>query len=102
MTEADASDGRDECRLVKHSVVVAGHRTSISLENLFWYALKEQAADRGLSVANLIRAVDETREGVNLSSALRVYVLRTALNRVGARNTGAVERAASSIDADVG
>jgi predicted DNA-binding ribbon-helix-helix protein len=61
-------------RLRKRSVVIAGHRTSLSLEEPFWTALKEIAARRGLSLARLIAEIDATRSG-NLSSAARVYVL---------------------------
>ncbi|MBT6095647.1 MAG: ribbon-helix-helix domain-containing protein [Rhodospirillaceae bacterium] len=58
----------------KHSVVLAGHRTSVSLEDAFWEALKGIAAAEGKSLNELIADVDREREG-NLSSALRVYVL---------------------------
>ena len=62
-------------RLRKRSVLVAGHRTSVSLEDAFWEVLKELADRRGLSINQLVAEVDEGRSG-NLSSALRVYVLR--------------------------
>ena len=65
----------DPSRLRKRSVLVAGHRTSVSLEDAFWEALKELADRRGLSLNQLVAEVDEGRSG-NLSSALRVYVLR--------------------------
>lgn len=59
----------------KRSLTVAGHRTSVSLEEPFWEALKEIAAAHGQTVAGLIAAIDQSREGVNLSSALRLHVL---------------------------
>lgn len=59
----------------KRSLSIAGHRTSVSLEDPFWEALKEIAAAEGLTVAALIAAVDDRRGGVNLSSALRLHVL---------------------------
>ena len=65
----------DPSRLRKRSVLVAGHRTSVSLEEAFWEVLKELADRRGLSVNQLVAEVDERRSG-NLSSALRVYALR--------------------------
>ena len=65
----------DPSRLRKRSVLVAGHRTSVSLEDAFWEVLKELADRRGLSINQLVAEVDERRSG-NLSSALRVYVLR--------------------------
>ncbi len=62
-------------RVVKRSLVVAGHRTSVSLEDAFWRRLKAIAAERGLSVNALAAAVDAARGEANLSSALRVFVL---------------------------
>lgn len=59
----------------KRSVRIAGHATSISLEEEFWQELKLVAASRGLSLNALISAVDEESAGENLSSALRVFVL---------------------------
>ena len=65
----------DPSRPQKRSVLVAGHRTSVSLEDAFWEVLKELADRRGLSLNQLVTEVDEGRSG-NLSSALRVYALR--------------------------
>ena len=66
-------------RLEKHSVAIAGHRTSITLEAVFWRALKSIAKDSGRSLSELIADVDRRRGEMepapNLSSALRVYVL---------------------------
>jgi predicted DNA-binding ribbon-helix-helix protein len=59
----------------KRSVVIAGHRTSVSLETVFWSALKEIADTRGMSVNRLVEAIDESR-ATNLSSAIRVFVLK--------------------------
>ena len=59
----------------KRSVVIAGHKTSVSLEPDFWDAIKEIAAERGVSVNQIIRDIDSGHEG-NLSSAIRLYVLR--------------------------
>lgn len=58
----------------KRSVSIAGHQTSVSLEEPFWDALRELAAAQGSSVATLIAEIDATRDG-NLSSAIRVHVL---------------------------
>ncbi len=66
--------GTDQ-RLRKHSVTIAGHKTSLSLEDAFWRALKTLADRDGLSVNALVERIDRERAG-NLSSALRVYVLR--------------------------
>ena len=61
---------------VKRSVRIAGHPTSVSLEPEFWEALKEIAKRRGLSINELVAEID-TGRSTNLSSALRVYVLRS-------------------------
>ncbi len=68
-------------RVVKHSIVIAGHRTSVSLEEPFWRALKGIAAADGLSLAALVAQVDAGRGEANLSSALRVFVLERASAR---------------------
>ena len=60
----------------KHSVRVAGHPTSISLEEPFWEALKTIAATRKLSLAALVEEIEEKPHDGNLSSAIRVFVLR--------------------------
>ncbi|MBO1022615.1 ribbon-helix-helix domain-containing protein [Methylobacterium sp. SD274] len=59
----------------KRSVMIAGHRTSVSLETPFWEALREIAAAREQSVQVLIGEIDEARGAQNLSSAIRVFVL---------------------------
>ena len=61
--------------VVKHSLVIAGHRTSVSLEVEFWDALKAIAVSEERSLAALVAAVDAARGDANLSSALRVHVL---------------------------
>lgn len=66
--------------LKKRSVVIAGHRTSLSLEDAFWRVLKLLASERRLSINALIAEIDENRSG-NLSSAVRTYVLEQALRR---------------------
>lgn len=57
----------------KRSVTIAGHRTSISVEDVFWHALQAAAAERGMPVAALIAEIDEARTG-GLSSAIRVWL----------------------------
>jgi len=71
-------------KLIKRSVAIKGHRTSLSLEPEFWAALKEIAEAKGLSLAALIAEVDQARgeaSAANLSSALRVFVLETLRQR---------------------
>jgi predicted DNA-binding ribbon-helix-helix protein len=65
--------------IAKHSLTIAGHRTSISLEQAFWDALREIARGRGQSLAILIGDIDAGRGAANLSSAIRVFVLTQAL-----------------------
>ncbi len=67
--------------IVKRSIMIAGHRTSISLEQPFWDELKRLAAERGISAAALIAEIDQVRTAQNLSSAIRVHVLAAALAR---------------------
>jgi predicted DNA-binding ribbon-helix-helix protein len=62
--------------LVKHSVRIAGHATSVSLETAFWEALCEIAQRRRMSVNALLSAIDAERGG-NLSSAIRLFVLES-------------------------
>lgn len=58
----------------KYSVMISGHRTSISLEPEFWAEIKRLAREKNVSVPMLVAEVDNDRKG-NLSSALRLYVL---------------------------
>jgi predicted DNA-binding ribbon-helix-helix protein len=62
-------------QIIKRSLTVAGHRTSVSLEEAFWRELKGLAARRGQSVSALVAEVDAARRNANLSSAIRVFLL---------------------------
>jgi predicted DNA-binding ribbon-helix-helix protein len=62
-------------RISKRSIGIAGHKTSVSLEDEFWDSLKEIAAERGMAVPELVAAIDADREHGNLSSAIRLFVL---------------------------
>jgi predicted DNA-binding ribbon-helix-helix protein len=85
----------------KHSVTIAGHKTSFTLEAAFWNALKAIAVKRGQSVTQLVATVDQQRAAgsadmaPNLSSALRVFVLQQYLPA----ETPAAVSSASSDDA---
>ena len=57
----------------KHTITIQGHMTSISLEDVFWQALKQAAKEQDLSVAALVAQIDEARQ-TGLSSAIRVYL----------------------------
>ena len=59
----------------KFSVLIDGHKTSVSLEPIFWYKLKEIAEKENTKVSNLIYNIDQNSRG-NLSSAIRVFVVR--------------------------
>jgi predicted DNA-binding ribbon-helix-helix protein len=63
--------------IVKRSVSIAGHRTSVSLEEPFWEALRDIADRQALSVQALIGRIDTERGEQNLSSAIRVHVLKS-------------------------
>lgn len=74
--------------LRKRSITVAGHQTSVSLEEAFWSALRRAAVSRGLSVNALVEEIDRGRGG-NLSSAIRVFLLGEALaGRLGEEGRG--------------
>jgi predicted DNA-binding ribbon-helix-helix protein len=61
--------------VVKRSIVLAGHKTSVSLEDAFWRGLKDIATTRRMTLSDLIGKIDVDREQGNLSSALRLFVL---------------------------
>jgi predicted DNA-binding ribbon-helix-helix protein len=61
--------------VVKRSVVVAGHKTSVSLEDAFWKCLKEIAGNRQTNLSDLVAVIDSQRQHSNLSSAIRLFVL---------------------------
>jgi predicted DNA-binding ribbon-helix-helix protein len=61
--------------VVKRSIVIAGHKTSVSLEDAFWQGLKQIAAGRNLTLSDLVASIDHDRRQGNLSSAIRLFVL---------------------------
>ncbi len=68
--------------VVKRSIVIAGHKTSVSLEDAFWTGLKEIAGERNASLSNLVATIDTGRELGNLSSAIRLFVLDFYRNQI--------------------
>jgi predicted DNA-binding ribbon-helix-helix protein len=70
---------RKHAAIIKHSLSVAGHRTSISLEQAFWDSLRAIAKRQGEPVASLVARIDAGRGGANLSSAIRVFVLNASV-----------------------
>jgi predicted DNA-binding ribbon-helix-helix protein len=69
--------------VVKRSIVIAGHKTSVSLEDAFWKGLKEIAGGRDMTLSELVAAIDSDRRHGNLSSAIRLFVLDHYRRQVG-------------------
>ena len=61
--------------VIKHSIVIDGHKTSVSLEDAFWSELKGIAHAQKATLGTLVAKIDQTRQHSNLSSAIRLYVL---------------------------
>lgn len=64
-----------DTRVRKRSVVIGGHKTSVSLEQAFWSAIREIAIERGVSMSAMIAQIDTAKQQANLSSAIRLFVL---------------------------
>ena len=60
---------------VKRSIVVGGHKTSVSLEEAFWSGMKEISGARSMTLSQLVSEIDANRNQGNLSSAIRLFVL---------------------------
>jgi predicted DNA-binding ribbon-helix-helix protein len=67
--------------VVKRSIVVAGHKTSVSLEEAFWNGMKEISGLRNMTLSELVGEIDNNRQQGNLSSAIRLFVLDHFKNR---------------------
>lgn len=78
--------------VIKRSIVIAGHKTSVSLEDAFWKGLKEIADDRGVTLSDLVSNIDTGRVHGNLSSAIRLFVLDHYRNGAPALHGPAVPR----------
>jgi predicted DNA-binding ribbon-helix-helix protein len=61
--------------VVKRSIVVGGHKTSVSLEEAFWNSMKEISHERSVTLSELVGEIDTARQQGNLSSAIRLFVL---------------------------
>lgn len=68
-------------RPVKRSLTLRGHRTSVSLEDIFWNTFRDIAEQDGKTINGLAAEIDEGRGDIGLASALRVYVLERALSQ---------------------
>jgi predicted DNA-binding ribbon-helix-helix protein len=74
--------------VIKRSIVLDGHKTSVSLENEFWNALREIAVLENTTLSTLVGKIDHDRNSCNLSSAIRVYVFSYFRSRMGKLETG--------------
>jgi predicted DNA-binding ribbon-helix-helix protein len=70
--------------VIKRSIVIAGHRTSVSLEDAFWEACKEIARGRNTTLSELVAEVASERQQDNLSSTIRLFVLDFYRNKLAA------------------
>jgi predicted DNA-binding ribbon-helix-helix protein len=71
--------------VVKRSIVLAGHKTSVSLEEPFWLGLKEIALQKNETLSTVVGEIDTSRQYGNLSSAIRLFVLGAAAQRANAQ-----------------
>ena len=69
--------------VVKRSIVITGHKTSVSLEDAFWTGLKDIATSRNMTLSELVAEIDSGRRHGNLSSAIRLFVLDYFRSRSG-------------------
>jgi predicted DNA-binding ribbon-helix-helix protein len=69
--------------VIKRSIVLDGHKTSVSLEDAFWTELKEIAHLEHVTLSRLVSGIDATRKQSNLSSAIRIFVLEHLQNKGG-------------------
>ena len=78
--------------VVKRSIVIAGHKTSVSLEDAFWNGLREIAQRRRATIQQVIGMIDADRKQNNLSSAIRLFVLSVYQDQLGLpRDAGVVD-----------
>ena len=74
--------------VVKRSIVIAGHKTSVSLEDAFWKGLKEIAGERAVTLSELVATIDSDRQHGNLSSGIRLFVLDHYRSQIGGEAVG--------------
>jgi len=85
--------------VVKRSIVIGGHKTSVSLEDAFWKGLKEIASKREVTLSQLVGSIDSERRHGNLSSGLRLFVLdyyRSIIGQVPANRESNLASAAAA------
>jgi predicted DNA-binding ribbon-helix-helix protein len=89
--------------VVKRSIVIAGHKTSVSLEDAFWSGLKDIASARNMTLSELVASIDTDRRQGNLSSAIRLFVLdhyRALANGAGTETHESGRTAMSALHAE--
>jgi len=83
--------------ILKRSIVIGGHKTSVSVEDEFWNSLKEIARERNMTLAELVGAIDADRQHANLSSAIRLFVLGIYRDQVASRQDRTREALANAV-----
>jgi predicted DNA-binding ribbon-helix-helix protein len=86
--------------VVKRSIVVAGHKTSVSLEEAFWNGMKEISGLRNMTLSELVGEIDSNRQQGNLSSAIRLFVLDYFRTRALASSTPMDAKTSSPLTRD--
>lgn len=86
-------------RVIKRSIVIAGHRTSVSIEEAFWQGLKDIALSRKTTLCELVASIDSGRRHGNLSSAIRLFVLDHLQTRIGHGGNGGLGEGAGTAPA---
>ena len=76
----------------KRSIVIGGHKTSVSLEEAFWKSLREIAHERNEPLSHLVSGIDANRLNANLSSAIRVFILEFYKGRSSQRSQAFQQR----------
>jgi len=77
--------------VINRSIVLGGHKTSVSLEDAFWNGLREIANVRNETLSSLVGSIDVGRQHTNLSSAIRLFVLGFYRNRLGPQESLATQ-----------
>jgi predicted DNA-binding ribbon-helix-helix protein len=85
--------------VIKRSIVIGGHKTSVSLEEPFWKAFKEIAANRDLTLSELVSSIDAGRLSGNLSSSIRLFVLDHYRTTIG--SAAAAENSDTAVSAPI-
>ena len=83
--------------IIKRSIVIKGHKTSVSLENEFWEGLQEIAKHKSISLSALVELINHARDNNNLSSAIRVYVFSDLRGRLCSQTFESTEQVAHDV-----